>query len=137
MKLTGVIPDHILKLMTKEDRNPMGKAGLTATEITQIFSAKREKEMHDIFSQWLNLNGVPFIHARTDKKSTIAKGAPDFTLIYRGKALCIEFKMPGQKITPDQDLFIEHLKKSETPVFICNMAAEAIELTRKTLKINL
>lgn len=133
MKIIGLIPNHILKLMPKEDRKPLGKAGFTTEEVTEIYCAKREKEMHNIFEDWLRLNQIPFIHARMDKKSTINNGAPDFTVMWNNRVVCIEFKMNGGKLSSDQQDFISLLGKSETDVFVCHMAAEAIEIIKRIL----
>jgi hypothetical protein len=45
---------------------------------------------------------VPFIHARTDQRSTIALGAPDFVIFYRGNALLVECKTKIGKVRPEQ-----------------------------------
>lgn len=129
-----VLPEHILRLMSSQDRKSLGKGAMTADEAVQKFSAKREKEMHDIFSQWLNLNGIPFIHARTDKRSTIQVGWPDFTVIHKGRAVCVEFKMPYAKIDVKQFETIDRLQREGTPVFICHNHAEAIEHLKRIFK---
>ena len=136
MKITGpILPHNILRCMRNSDRAALGSSGYTAEERATLFNAKKEKEMHYIFEQWLNLNGLPFIHARMDKQSTIGNGAPDFTVMHAGLVLCIEFKMAGAKPSEDQARFIAKLVATRTPVYICNMAAEAIEHVRSYFHI--
>jgi hypothetical protein len=135
MKITGPIPEHILKLMPQEDR-PLGPAGFTRKEIMELTCKKREKSMHDVFSQWLDLNGIPYIHSRMDKRSTIQIGWPDFTIVFKGKALCIEFKMDGNNLSTEQEDTINNLIYTGTPVEVCWMAGDAIEKTRDFFKLN-
>lgn len=125
-----VLPEHILRLMSPEDRKLLGNSGFTAEEVTKLYNARKEKEMHEIFGDWLRLSRTPFIHARTDKRSTIAVGAPDFTVMHQGRAICIEFKMPGETQSEEQIKFQNLLQESGTPYFICTKAIEAIEHVR-------
>jgi hypothetical protein len=78
LKSTG-LPDAIVRAMSKPDRKALGLSTLEETLCAQ--QIRQEREMHNLFANWLRLNGVPFIHARMDKKSTIRKGWPDFTLL--------------------------------------------------------
>lgn len=45
---------------------------------------------------------VPYIHHRTDKKSGIGSGAPDFVLFFQGQVLLFECKSKTGKRTTDQ-----------------------------------
>lgn len=45
---------------------------------------------------------VPYIRARSDKESTIGKGAPDFTIFYRGRCILVECKSRTGTVSPDQ-----------------------------------
>ena len=128
-----VVPDHILKLMSPEDRAPMGKLGYTAEETLALYNHKHEKQMHEDFIQWLNLNEIYYIHSRMDKKSTIAKGAPDFTIIHQGIGFFIEFKTPQNTLSEEQKAHAKKIMASGTDYFICYAAQEAIEVTRKQI----
>ena len=43
-----------------------------------------------------------FIHARTDRRSTIAVGCQDFTIFMPGGVLCVECKKVGGKLSAEQ-----------------------------------
>lgn len=65
---------------------------------------KEVKELHTPILEWLNnqLPRVAYIHARTDTQSTIAIGAPDFTIFYHGAVLLIECKTRTGKLSIEQ-----------------------------------
>jgi hypothetical protein len=134
MKIPGPIPNHILERMNPEDR-PLGIAGFTKSEMKDLMEKKNEKAMHDLFSQWLRLNGIPYIHARMDKKSTIQKGWPDFTMLYQGRALCVEFKAMGGAPSEEQESVIQSLTKTGTTVLVCWLVSAAILETREFFNI--
>lgn len=127
---SNCIPNHILKLMPKEDR-PKGVEGFTKEECSEIACKKLEKDHHNVFSQWLNLNNIPFVHSRTDRKTTNEPGVPDYIVILKGKAICIEFKVNGNKLSEGQEKFIAKLKENGTETHVVSMAADAIEIVKK------
>lgn len=65
-------------------------------------AVEREIPLHGRIMQWLKLNNVPYIHARTDRKSGINPGAPDFAFPYRGKTFWLEIKSATGKRSRDQ-----------------------------------
>ena len=89
-----------------------------------------ERELHETFINWCNLNGIPFIHSRMDRKSTIAEGWPDFTLVFQGKAACIEFKVQGNKLSAAQADCVASLKLCGVPVLVTTKVTEAIEFVK-------
>jgi hypothetical protein len=133
MKITGPIPSHILEKMNKEDR-PKGVAGFTTEEVLQIHDRNIEKKMHEHFEDWLNRNGYVFIHSRMDKKATIEKGAPDFTVLRNERAICIEFKRPGQKLREEQELFRIKCNQSKVPYSVCFSYEDAKEICQTLLQ---
>lgn len=108
MRITGPIPDNILKRMSKADR-PKGKAGLTNAELSERNAVKLERELHDQVAALLRLRGVAFCHSRMDRKSTITEGWPDFTFAIDGKPCAIECKRPGEKLSEVQDCVREDM----------------------------
>lgn len=104
---------------------------------------KDERALHDQFERWLRVHEkgpIPYVHSRMDRKSTIRKGWPDFTIL-RGAlpynhslgSCCVEFKMPGEALTDAQvEVHIE-LKAASVPVKTCYSVVEAIEFTREIL----
>jgi len=128
-----IVPDHILNIMHPQDR-PKGNAGKTRVECEQKYSHKLEKDEHRTFSQWLDLKEIPYIHAQNHKRSTIQIGWPDFTIFYNGMALCIEFKVKGNKPSEDQVRSMDKLRKNNVDCFVCETAVEAIDRIRMWIK---
>lgn len=128
---TGPFPERFLKCVAKEDRKPLGKAGETIDEATARASVKLEREMHDQFAAWLRINGIHFIHTRMDKKSTMQKGWPDFTLIKAGRAICVEFKLRACTVSEEQSKVIRELLDDGTPATVSLSVQHAIEFTRE------
>jgi hypothetical protein len=66
---------------------------------------KREMDLHEkiikhCMDQWPRWK---FLRARSDQKSTIQKGASDFTIFMPGgRTLCLECKSKGGKLSQDQ-----------------------------------
>lgn len=128
------LPQSVLRLMSKEQRAPLGKAGETYEEAQERTAVKLERELHDRFTNWLNLRRLLFIHARTDKKSTIRKGWPDFTVIYGDHVCCVEFKRPGGKLRSEQVEVIKRMLQTNTPVIVADDFKAASDFVMRTLK---
>lgn len=62
------------------------------------------QELHYPIIAWCkqHLVEVPYIRARSDRESTIGKGAPDFTIFYQGRVYLFECKSRTGKTTPEQ-----------------------------------
>ncbi len=125
------LPDAMVRAMSKSDRKALGLS--TSKEALCAQQIRQEREMHNLFASWLRLNQVPFIHARMDKKSTIRKGWPDFTLVWHGHAFCLEFKLPGQPLEPEQLEVHRELRLTGTPVQTAYSVAEAIDAARRLI----
>ena len=134
------VPAKFLKLMSPEDRKSLGKMGRTPEEVTELLQEKDERKMHNLFASWLKLHNIYFLHARTDKKSTVAVGIPDFTVLHgRGDddgncmGFCIEFKVAGGKLSSEQKFYYGLITGNGIPYHVCNSAAEAIDIARLIL----
>jgi hypothetical protein len=104
MKLKpAFLPDHIIELMTPEDRKALGRKVMTVKEAGEKQARGHELQHHKDLVQWLTLNGWLYVHSRTDKRTTTAKGVPDFIIFYAGKVLCVELKAPGRYLTKEQE----------------------------------
>ena len=132
----SIPPENILKCMTPSDRAVLGKGGRTAGEAAAAGAAKLERHRHDVFSQWLNLRSIPFVHARMDRRSTIETGWPDFTLLDpKYPAFCIEFKTESGALSLDQGRVIARLEDAGIFVAVLTEAGEAIRLTQTRLNL--
>lgn len=132
MNPNRILSEKLLRLTTKQQRDELG-LGHTVEEASEKLSRKLERDMHDQFSAWCKLNGILVVHARTDRKSTIRKGWPDFTLLYQGSVICIEFKLPGEKLTEEQVECAKEIAANETWVEVCYSFEEAVWTTRAHL----
>lgn len=79
MKLSGVLPDHLLRLMSPEDRRALGVAGWTREEVEQRAQIKNERELQKQIVNYLRLHGIEPLWFRTDKRTTANLGWPDIT----------------------------------------------------------
>ncbi len=95
------IPDHILKLMPKEDR-PAGVIGMTRTEINEVQETKSEKELQNLIQNYLGLRGIFAGRQRMDKRSNLVIGWPDVFFSYKGIPIALECKVGAGKQTQEQ-----------------------------------
>lgn len=99
-----------------------------------------EKEWHDLFATWLQHHGVEFVHARTDVKSTIENGWPDFTCLFTAadgicRAATVEAKNRTGKLTKHQEEVIPRLRANNIPVLVTGDFTEACNFIRSTLNL--
>jgi hypothetical protein len=128
----NVIPENILTKMEPADRAKLPKElRLTANERQTVAVNKLEREMHNGFSNWLNLRKrfFSFVHTNPVRKSTIRKGWPDFTVLHRGRALLIEFKVPPNSLTAEQKDVFQELSVAGNQIYVCTTLEDAIHLT--------
>ena len=93
--------------------------------------SRSELEEQKVYHNWLLKNNVYVINPQSNKKSTIRKGHPDYTLFaYPNRVMMIEMKAPGQKPRPEQQACIDQLRTMNFVVMVVYSALEAIEVTR-------
>lgn len=131
--MSAILPDHVLKLMSDRDRAELGKAGWLASECLEKAEQRSERASQKTFASWLGLRGIYFIQARSDKRSTIRVGHPDFTIFARGRVLFVEMKSPTGRLSEEQQRCIAELTAEGFPVVIARNALEAILATRQFL----
>jgi hypothetical protein len=100
---SGVLPERILRLVDPRDRAKLGKAGMTAHEALRKAEVKSERDLHKAIEGLLRVHEIEPIRARMDKLSTINVGAPDFIFSYHGRPIAFEVKLPGGKLTKEQE----------------------------------
>lgn len=109
MKITGLIPDNILKLMPKEERARLGISGVTKEEAQHSFEIKNERELQKLIRNELLRRDIPHSWSRTDKRTTNVVGWPDFTFPINGYYGFIEVKYSGGQLSKEQEKVIESL----------------------------
>lgn len=99
-----------------------------------------EKELHGLFESEMIRRGISYIHARTDQKSTIANGWPDFSCFYAAedgvtRACFVELKNKRGRTSKDQDECIASLRKLNIPVIVSGNFREAVEFVTARLAL--
>lgn len=119
--------------MSPEDQAYYRELGL----IPDPAKASRKIQLNEIkeqrvFSRLMTQRRIQFINPRSDQKSTIYPGHPDYTIFLpNGKTLMIEMKVPGGKLSPEQIGRIEALRSIGHRVEIAWSADEAWAITIK------
>ena len=86
--------------------------------------------LHTPFIKFLRAEGLPYIRARSDRQSTIAKGAQDFTVFFGPYSLAIEFKTKGSDLDPDQKKWRESMQRVGAQVYVLRSLSDAVELVQ-------
>lgn len=101
---TTVLPEHILRLMSPEDRRRCGPAGLTAGEAAARAEERAETQLQEEIATYLRLREIEYIKTDPRKRSPLPGGWPDFTFAYRGVPCALEVKTPaGAKRDTDHE----------------------------------
>lgn len=67
-----------------------------------VSPGKEIELLHEPILKWCLDNRAPFVHARSDKRSGINVGAPDFIIGWKGKVFWIECKTKTGKMENEQ-----------------------------------
>lgn len=102
MKIVGLIPENIRKLMAPTDRAAIGKAATTNADAQAKQDGKLEKQLQENIAALLRLRNIWFTRQRMDKRTTGVLGQPDFIFAINGKACAFEVKLPGNRPTAEQ-----------------------------------
>ena len=80
---------------------------------------EREADLHNSIIAHCRANRWYFVHSRTDKSTTQAKGVADFILFLpKGRVVCIECKRKGGKLSPEQNIVRHVLRALEHDYFV-------------------
>lgn len=117
---SATLPDHVLRLMPKDDRAALGKSGRTIEECATVATHTTERVFQTHMVQLLDQRGLFFSRARMDKKTTTRVGMFDFTVyLPNGRYLAVEAKVDGGALSgAQQELFTEFWTKTGQVVHI-------------------
>lgn len=121
--MNTLLPDNILRLMSKEDRKALKQK--TAEEKSATAEDKSEKELQDQVTALLRRREIPFIHASMMKRSTLPIGWPDYSFARRGVPMCFECKTERGKLTKEQEVMHRRLKSQGWVVLVIRSLKEA------------
>lgn len=89
-------------------------------------------ELHNPFIKFLRDQGIEYIRARSDQRSTIEKGWVDFSVESPCAAsLLIEFKMGKKQLDPAQARVHTRLKARGFTPHVCRSVEDAVELVQQ------
>lgn len=132
MKRT-VVAENILQCMSPEHRAALGPAGRTAAEAGARWAAGQERALQELFVADMQRRGVMVLVSTYGRKTTIRKGWPDCTLLYRGRCVCVEFKVTGGRVSDDQAECHAELARAGVPVLVAWELGAAIGWVRERL----
>lgn len=117
--------------LTAPERAKLGVQ--TAAEATQRHAARLEKRMHEQFEQWLGLHRdkLYWDHSRMDRATRNRPGHPDFVIQREGKALNVEFKCLGSKLSEKQCEVHAWIEQVRGWIIVCYSTEQAIKVTRE------
>jgi hypothetical protein len=132
------IPSHVLRLMDPKDQANLGfqDPGIhppyQEDHHAPVNTGTLERDEQRHFANWLLLNGykAKVWHA-THKATTANPGVCDFIVPIWGDTLWIEFKLPGAKLSEDQEEFRVGLEAKGHQLHVCYSAGEAIALVKQ------
>jgi hypothetical protein len=119
--------EQFARLLSKRDR--VAANVQTKAEAGDKFTARLEREMHKQFSQWLDLNGLFYIHSRTDKRTTQRKGLPDYFVIGK-ETLVVELKTETGRLSSEQQQILDELSQRGVTCMVTSSVVDAIELVK-------
>lgn len=126
----------------KERRAVIKARGFDTQEKIQAKQERQlESDFHEKYTGFLRRHGLRWIHASMVKKSTIQKGAPDFTVTagaqYGCRSFYGEFKVPGKGLSDAQLKYKTYLEVAGCKVFVWYDYETAMRDTAEFLGIDL
>ena len=106
-------------LETVQSAQAQAVASALASPAQERWQAGEEKKLNELVCIDLRRRGAYVIVSRTDQKPTIRRGHPDLTVMYNGKACCIELKAKGGRLSEHQRECIDDLVTAGVPTLTC------------------
>lgn len=128
--MSTVLPNHVLRLMSPEDRAKLGPAGQLASEAIAKHETRLEKELQQQIGQYLRLLGVWFDQDSMAHRRRGTKGAPDFIFAYRGIPCAVEAKTETGAVHPEQAQAHDAMRKNGWVVIIARSLVDVQGLLR-------
>lgn len=122
----SLLPDNILRAMNKKDRKSLGRVGRTMEEVFTSVKAKNERELQTQIAALLRMKDIAFCQPRTDKRSTMTIGWPDFTFALEGVPIAFECKSLHGVVSEAQEKCHEKMRMNGWRVFIINDLSQVL-----------
>ena len=99
------------------------------------WASGEEKKLNELVTTDLRRRGAYVIVSRTDKQPTIRRGHPDLTVMYNGRACCIELKAQGGRLSDHQRECIADLERAGVQTVVSYSFRESIEFASNVLAL--
>src|SRR5215831_6259478 len=116
------LTEQQLVLLDPRDRKKLGRRAQTRAEALQMEIGRLERQIHVEFASFCHRHGVDVWHANPTRKSTIAKGLPDFLCWRDGQTVAIEFKIFPNKPSLEQETKFAELRAHGNAVHVCTQS---------------
>jgi len=107
-----------------------------ASPAQERWQAGEEKKLNELVCTDLRRRGAYVLVSRTDKQPTIRRGHPDLTVMHLGRAVCIELKARGGRLSEHQRECIADLERAGVPVLVSYSFAESIQFAINHLHLS-
>lgn len=139
-----VLPEQFLRRMSKADRAPMGKAGMTKPEVQAKIDRVSERVVHGQINGWLTTQNIFAVHSRMDRKTTTQTGVPDFMFCIRSKTpdllfigallvvrpIALEVKVNGNILSEDQERVKSKMLANGWEYYTVYSLAEVVKIVK-------
>jgi hypothetical protein len=86
----------------------------------QRYCTRLERKIHDQFTSFCKRHDIIYWHSSPVHKSSIMTGLPDYLCLYNNIAIAIEFKIPPNKLTKEQERVFSAIENAgNRRVLIC------------------
>jgi len=107
-----------------------------ASPAQERWQSGEEKKLNELVCVDLRRRGAYVLVSRTDQKPTIRRGHPDLTVMHLGRAVCIELKARGGRLSEHQRECIADLERAGVPVLVSYSFAESIQFAVNHLHLS-
>jgi len=111
-------------------------AAALASPAQERWQAGEERKLNELVCIDLRRRGAYVLVSRTDKQPTIRRGHPDLTVMHLGRAVCIELKARGGRLSEHQRECIADLERAGVPVLVSYSFAESIQFAVNHLHLS-
>jgi hypothetical protein len=112
MKLPAVVSEGFLQALPEEERQRLGRAGITAAQAMATYKAGQEKELQKDVIRFLEYHQIYYNNDRMDKKPSVKRGTADFRICYKGRWVSAECKAKTGTLSSAQAIEAARLRKS-------------------------
>ena len=119
----------MVRLMSPKDQKRYGdQAPVANTPTGPAPGEEPEKKIQRDFASICEEKGWRYVTHGMHKRSTANRGCPDFIVAAYGQTFWIEFKKPGEELSPDQKLFRTELLQNGVTMYTCTSWKQAAEI---------